>query len=449
MADPITDAASGVLQMPNTSGMMTQRMSPLAAPGGGAGVPNLQHLLASGLISPETLTSLLSTQVQPTTPQAPVRRQLPETINARPTGSFATVGERKRADTQALAGNIAGAVKSAMAHHEDVKIRAMSMDTERLMSAFQGMNEAQASGDQKALQHNQTIINDMMSDPKKVKQFQKVFNVNLLGEGKDKNSPEYKGFVQAYGKFKQDAAQGKSQGLNPVAEKLMQQMPQRIGADPRLQAMMEAVKSGVLPKAGEQLQAQVELTKVLSNAQQKGYDRESKESIAKLLATTRDRGTQASLLRAAMQNIGRTGVAEIVANASRYRADKAYQSVIDNPHWKAMSERLKSSDQDKSLKIFNESIDKQLKALTKQKEDTDKLIQKDTSWFKDKDLVKRQTDLQKQIETLNKKQNDIVNYYMQTHDQGLEDAIETQDSKDAVDYTQEELEQLDKLFPNN
>lgn len=385
----------------------------------------------------------------PGQPVAPVRAGTPDIQYARPQGSFQTVGERKRADSQALFHGVASTVKTAADYIQDKKVRSMSMDTNRLMSAMQGYNEAKASGDQEVMQHNSQIINDMMSDPKKIKQFEKVFNVNLLGEHKDKNSPEYKGFLDAFKKFQQQGGkggQGNQGNLNPRAALMMQQMPQRMQADPRLQALMAATKAGVLPTANAQLQANTEIGKALMTAQQKGYDRESKENIARLLADSRDKGTQAGILKTVVSTIGRQGAAEIIANASKYRADRMYDSVMNNPRWNAMKDKLKKDVDDKSLTAFSNAVDKQVDNLEKEKVDIDKEL-KGKAWYESsKELKDRQQKLTESIEKARAKQNSILNYYMQKHDDGLEEAIPDETDEKDFDLTPEEQQQLQELY---
>ncbi len=436
-SDATATLRNGVPPAPNASNLPVQsRLPPQLA-------PLLQMMAQHGMLSGGQDLNGLTFGGDPGQPQAPARYQPNQIEYSKPQGSFSTVGERQRSDEQALFHGIAGTVKSAGEYLQQKQVRAMSMDTSRLMSAMTGYNEAKASGDQKALEHNSQIINDMMSDPKKVKQFQKVFNVNLLGEHKDKDSPEYKGFIQAFQKFQQDKGQSTG-GLNPRAQMMMQQMPQRMQTDPRLMQLIEATKAGVIPNANTQLKANVEIQKVLTQAQEKGFDRDSKEKIAQTLADSRDK---AGILKQVMANIGRQGAAEVIANASKYRADKMYDAVIDNPKWSLMKDKLGKDEGDKTLKAFSDAVDKQVKDLQKSKTDIDKEL-KGKSWYESsKDLKTKQQQLTQDIQKAQEKQNAIINYYMQKHNDGLEDAIPEADSGDKeFDLTPEEQSQLNELY---
>lgn len=428
----------------------------------------LQTLAASGLLHPSALTELTSFGAAGVTPQAPVQYQPPSSTFSRPIGSFGTVGERKRADREAIFTGIANTVRSAGDYIQQKKLRSMQMNTELLMGALQGYNEAQASGDKDALAHNAKLINNLL-DPttsegkKRIKEFQKVFNVNLLGESKDKNTPEYKGFVTAFQKFQQDQGQAQKTGqpnvvVNPLAQKLMGMMPQRLQIDPRLAAAMEATKAGVLPSAAEQLKAQTEITKIFTAAQEKGFDRESRENIAKTLAESKDRATQGMITRTIMQELGRQGAAGILAQASKYRADKAYDAVMNNPRWQLMRDRLGKDTEDKSLNAFSNAIDKQMKALEKNKDQVDKAIAADQkkhnsilgSWFQDKDLVAQQQDLNNKIKKLQNQQDAVIHYYMQKYDDNLDQATtpaeEENKDEQELEYTPEEQQELDKIL---
>jgi hypothetical protein len=435
-----TAATSALTPSPNVSNLPVQTRT----------APQLQaivQLMAQhGLLGGGQDLQGLTFGSDPGQPSAPVRKTGTDIEYSKPQGSFQTVGERRRADSQALYHGIASTIKTAGNYLQDKKVRAMSMDTTRLMSAYSGLNEAKASGDQAAMQHNAQIINDMMSDPKKVKMFEKVFNVPLMGDDKKKDTPEYKGFMDAMKKFQTDKG-ASSGGLNPRAAMLTNAMPQRMQTDPRLQALMEATKAGVVPTANAQLQANVEIQKVLSTAQQKGFDRESKENIAKVLSESRDRSTQAGILKTVISAIGRQGAAEVIANASKYRADKMYDSVMNNPKWDMMKKKLGGEVEDKSLKGFSDAIDKQMKSLQTDKKEVDAAIAKDKSWFGNKELTTRQQELNKKIDTLRQKQDAVTNYYMQKHDDGLEEAIPETDSGDKeFDLTPEEQQQLQELY---
>src|SRR5262249_39680366 len=119
---------------------------------------------------------------------------------------------------------------------------------------------------------------------------------------------------------------GKSM-LTPQAQAMMRQMPQTFQADPRLAIIEQMTKSGVLPKAGEQLQFQTDLMKIYNSAQQRGWDRENKREIAELLGKTSDRRNQALILRQVLAGMDAKDRAQIMADAWKYRADKQLAGV--------------------------------------------------------------------------------------------------------------------------
>lgn len=187
-----------------------------------------------------------------------------------PQGSFQSKGEAQRANKQALFNNVATIVKQGVDTVHQRKVAQVSQNVTRLLGALDGLNEAKASGNQEAIKHNMDIIN-MMLDPttpegkKRIKELQKAFNVNLLGESKDTKSPEYQGFLKAYKQYGEDKAAGKA-AMNPIAQRLMAAMPQRAQLNPALAGQAAAVKAGIIPDANATLAAQV-------NAQNSAADR--------------------------------------------------------------------------------------------------------------------------------------------------------------------------------
>src|SRR6185312_1978077 len=119
-----------------------------------------------------------------------------------------------------------------------------------------------------------------------------------------KDSIEYKGMMEAYKKFGADKASG-TPAINPMAQRMMATMPQRAQLSPEIQAQMQAVKAGLLPSANAQLVAEASFAKTISEAQQKGFDRESKEHIAQMLGDVRDRATEQRYKIALVQSAGR------------------------------------------------------------------------------------------------------------------------------------------------
>lgn len=404
MPDVLADAASA------GAGLLPAGGGP---PQGAQAPPNLQQiqqLISNGTLSPQMAQHLLSFAAQPTQPQAPVRAATPQV--GIPQGSFQSSGERGRAEKQALFGGIASIVKSGSDYLKDKQVQSMQMDTERLMSAQQGLSEAQASGDQAAIDHNNNILNHML-DPntpegkKRIKSFEKAFNVNLLGEHKDKDSAEYKGLVAAFKKFGDDKAAGKT-AVNPIAQKLMEAMPQRQQINPEIQAQMAMIHGGMISSANANLKASTDFAKTLSTAQQAGFNRDNKIQLAKMLGDVKDKASQMRMKIALQQGVDKKNVAEIAARAVRYRADKMYDSVMNNPHWQALKD--KASKDDKTLTNMINMTDKQLKDLQKSKAAAQKIMDNDDGWFNHEGAasVKKYAD---QIETVERQQQNIIAFY--------------------------------------
>lgn len=243
------------------------------------------------------------------------RFQPPPDQSNRPT-SFTSVGSRKRADKQALFHGIAGFVKSGSDLLAAKKERALSMDITRLMEATQGRTEAQQALQQDpnnkeaktALEKNTAIINDITSDPKKSKQLQKALNIDLFGGGKNKE--ENQALIKAWGDFQKKQQEGDKTALNPAAQRLEASQPQRLGLDPEAQAQAQAIKQGLLPKAGELLKVYQENFKTLQTAKSsedrtaamKEHDKILGEN-AKLIASTKDKQTEAYLERTISQRM--------------------------------------------------------------------------------------------------------------------------------------------------
>lgn len=271
-------------------------------------------------------TSMQSTIPTPQAPQAPVQAsggQIPQ-------GSFQTSGERKRAESQSMLNNIAEFTNKATAYVHEKKVRAMQADVERVLTAFTGMQQAQASGDQAALKQNQQILNDLFSDPKKVKSFEKAFSVKLLGDDKGKATPEHQGLMKAIADFKKSGGQG----LNPIAQKFQNSMPVQQGMNPQLAAVAQLIKAKILPEANEQVKAQTESMKQVSETLRAGFNAESKEKIAGMLVDSKDRATNSAILRTIMQEHGRLGAAEILGRAQVQRANIMAGAMRDSAQWK-------------------------------------------------------------------------------------------------------------------
>lgn len=245
MADILSDAATA------TQGMI---------PGGG-----------------QTASSLTGFGPTPMVQPPPIPRfQPPEQQFGKAGNEFSTVSGRKRADRQALISNTVNLVKAASNFQQDKKDRALSMDIQTLMEASQGRNEAmqilqdpnstpqQKQEAQNALKINTSKINSITSDNKKVKLLQKAFNVDLFGGGK--NEKENKVFMNAMKEFNEKQQKGDTSALNPIAQRLMGSQPVRQQLNPEAQAQAQAIKAGLLPKAGEVLKANVEMYKTFQGA---------------------------------------------------------------------------------------------------------------------------------------------------------------------------------------
>lgn len=417
--DSGASAALALLNRGNTQGNST---TPMDAGGGGAlpqNAPiNVEALLKS-VMGGEPLLTPHPTMGQPSMPP---RMQAPQIVQGQPTGGFSSSGERKRADSQALFQNIGSVVKSAVDYTNQKKERAMAMNTERLMSAMDGVNEAKTSGNKEMLEHNMNIVNSML-DPttpegkKNVKDFEKVFNVNLMGEHKDKESTEYKGFMSAFAKYKAAQAQKQQGAVNPIAERLMAAQPQRQGLNPQLAALMEATKAGVVPSADAMVKAQTEdrktqadIFKTVQDNRSKGLTNLTRLEIAKNIVNIQDKKMQMQALTEVMRYYGRGEVAKVVASANRYRTDKQFETAKERN--KILADKVKTEGTGKSqqniAKMFNDSVE----TLVKEKDEVDKRIEKaGEGWFTDTDLEKRSKELQKKIDATRRAQDVVLGQY--------------------------------------
>jgi hypothetical protein len=204
------------------------------------------------------------------------RFQAPQPQFAKAGNEFQTVSGRKRADRQTVISGAASLIKSGTDYIQAKKQRALSMDIQTLMEASQGRTEAQQvlqapdsspeqiQEAQKALETNTNRINDITKDPKKSKQLQKAFNVDLFGGGK--NKAENQAMMTAWQEYNKKQQEGDKTALNPTAQKLIGQQPQRLGLGPQAQAQAAAIKAGVIPGANKVLQANVDMYKSLQTA---------------------------------------------------------------------------------------------------------------------------------------------------------------------------------------
>lgn len=261
-------------------------------------------------------------------PPPMVRPQPAAPVFAQPQGSFGSVGERKRADRQAVIGNIANMVKTGADYIQNKKSRALSMDIERLMSAQQGMEEAKAALQQnpndpkakQALEQNTSIVNDLTSDPKKNKQFQKAFNIDLFGNGKNKQ--ENQALVKAWQDFQQKQQAGDKTALNPAAQRLMQSQPVRQQLDPAAAQQAQAIKMGLIPGADTVLKASVENFKALSAAKTAEERNVALENAAKIRAEAVTKHADKLIDAMTLRVAGQQAVAEINSRTRKYIVDR-------------------------------------------------------------------------------------------------------------------------------
>lgn len=351
--------------------MLTNGGSP--SNGGGAiPVNNGEGINPAALV--DNLKNILSFQTNTNSlaMRPPAQVQRPDIQYSRPQGSFQSSGERKRADRQSLLHGIASTV-STFANAEAAKqTRHWENLTTRLMDATQGYNEAQQSGDKEAAQHNAQIINDLLSDKKNIKGLQKALDINLFGEGKNKDSVEQKGLMSALQKMNSDYKSGKTP-LNPIAQRLMQMLPRRENINPSLAAQAELTKAGVIPTANslvqkdtELLKVQGELTKTFAQIQQQGLNNESRQKITQMLVDSKDKATTASIIKQTYANLGRFEASKVIADATKYRADKYYQAVVDNPKWQLLKDQFSKKPGNNPVVQMYNMVDKQVKDLGKQ-----------------------------------------------------------------------------------
>lgn len=256
-------------------------------------------------------------------PPPPARFEPPQIQHAQAGNEFSTASGNKRATKQALFHSVASTIKAGGDYIQAKKTRALSMDIGRLMEAQQGLQEAQAALQQnpndptakEAMQRNTALINDITSDPKKVKQLQKAFNIDLFGNGKNKQ--ENAALVDAWKEFGKKQAAGDKTALNPNARKMMEQQPQRQQIDPALQQQAAMIKMGLLPDAKAKLTANMEVFKAYSAAQTSEARNAAIVKAAEIHAATNDARTRA-LIDMSNQRIGGVKYAADV----KYRGEK-------------------------------------------------------------------------------------------------------------------------------
>jgi len=277
----------------------------------------------------QDLSSAISFAPQMQQPKMPVMYQPPpiqNLIQQNPPGrgSFATTGERKRYDRQRIFSGIAEMVKSGTSYIQQKKQRALEMDIERLISAWQGMQEAQTAGNKEAYQKNAEIINDITKDPKKSKLIAKAFNIDLLGGGK--NKLENQALFNAYKTFAQKQQKGENP-LNPNAQRILGQMPQRQQIDPRLALRAQLIQAKILPEANKVLES----LQKSKEAVQKSKDYQARTTAiadaAKLIAESKKYGVDAQVASAIERDMSLQDRAQLTLQGIKYRADSMFQAI--------------------------------------------------------------------------------------------------------------------------
>jgi len=253
----------------------------------------IQQLIQSRMGGGSGITFGAQPPAQPHIPQPPAQ---PGRVGI-PQGPFASTGERKRADKQAMFSSIANIVQSAEKKHYDMKVQKITQDFDTLKNAMAGYQEAQSSGNQEAAKHNANLINSIVMDPKKSKELAKAFDVDvnpLAKQKKQQPNPANDALKASFSKDTQDFANKKTD-LTPQAQAFMRAMPQRAGIDPKVELMAQLTKMGMLPKAAEELTFQKDLMQIQQRIQNNELTNETREKIATMFANAKDKETQAKI----------------------------------------------------------------------------------------------------------------------------------------------------------
>lgn len=281
-----------------------------------------------------------------------------------PQGPFASVGSRKRADTQALFSNISDIVQGAEKKHYEMKVQKLQHDFETMSNAMRGFEEAKASGNQEMMKHNADIINSIVSDPKKSKELAKAFDVNMNpmanegGKGKkEKPNPANDALKASFVKD-QKAYANKQTMLSPQAQAMMRQVPQTTQVDPATQLRMQLTEKGVLPKAGEELTFTKDLIDIARKMKDKEITLADKDKLAEWLIKSSERKLSVqqsgALIRVMTQVAGAKDRMEILERMWTMKADKTLEGIKDRT--KAMRDKLGDSAGDKQLVIALKGI---------------------------------------------------------------------------------------------
>jgi len=346
------------------------------------GITDILSMAASGSLpqpqqTPNNMTTMGPAPLQPPAPQPHLQMPLPQ--QPKQQNSFDSVGARKRYDHQQALSGIAQMVKAGGDYIQARKNRALQSDIDRLLSAQQGLEEAKSNPNdpksQEAIAHNTAIINDITSDPKKSKQIQKAFNIDLFGGGKNKN--ENKALVDAWKGFQEKQKAGDKTAMNPVAQKLMQQQPMRQQIDPQAQIQAQMIKAGLLPNANAIMKAQSEAMKTMTEAKTAQDQIVGRQKAAEALALARKYGGDKALEAANVRAFGTQQAALIRFQADTLKAKAMLQAVgmrVD-----AMKEIAHSKQGDKGIQnLYKEStiLKQQSDALIKKRKDMEDQLNK-------------------------------------------------------------------------
>lgn len=170
-----------------------------------------------------------------------------------------TIGGPAHNARVSMAQTIGNVVSQALNRHEDKEARDLSFDIQTIESAYNTLNDPNATPQEKQMATQQ--LNTITSDKGRMKKIQKALNIQFFG-GEDKRTNVEKKAVQMagigthnQGGGQQQQAQPQQQqtGLNPQAQQLMQRMPSQLGTSPATLAAMEMTKSGMMPSASDLL----------------------------------------------------------------------------------------------------------------------------------------------------------------------------------------------------
>ena len=314
------------------------------------------------------------TTAQTQIPQARPQPQVgPVATPQIPQGSFQTRGEAGRANTQSVMNSLANLTNMGTKYIQEKRTRENEMMFTRMIGAQEGLTQAQNTlkqdpnnADAKTqLQKNQQILSDILSDPKNVKKAEKAFGVKLIGDDKGRASPEYQGLMQSI-KNKDKAGQQAAGGA--MANKFQGQFPSTQQMSPQMQAQAAMIKMGLRPTVGEELKAQVEMVKTIQTANDKMWDRESRERITQMLVKERSKEKQSDIIKATMQIAGRNETAKLLAGSQIKRAQIMANAQMEDTKWRMAGSIIKGDLNNKEsaamYKQYN-MLDKQGKELTK------------------------------------------------------------------------------------